>query len=145
MPEPAQILVAGRDRTAELSAPLAVLVREMEQRGASVFLPHDRSSLRLRDATSGPELMSLYAEQLRYRQHVDISTTILPPTRGACGWLINRVQVLLWRVMRYQHQRAFFRQNLINSHLLGLLEMQIRELRALRSEVESLRKGKEPS
>ena len=128
MPEPAQILVAGRDRTAELSAPLAVLVREMEQRGASVFLPHDRSSLRLRDATSAPELMSLYADQLRFRHHVDLATT-----------------VLLWRILRYQHQRAFFRQNLINSHLVGLLDMQTRELRALRSEVEALRKGKEPS
>lgn len=145
MPEPAQILVAGRDRTAELSAPLAVLVREMEQRGASVFLPHDRSSLRLRDATSAPELMSLYADQLRFRHHVDLATTVLPPARGACGRLINRVRVLLWRILRYQHQRAFFRQNLINSHLVGLLDMQTRELRALRSEVEALRKGKEPS
>jgi hypothetical protein len=142
MSEQPQILIGGHDRTAALAAPMAEAVAEMERRKDSVFLPSHMSSLRLREARNGPELMSIYADLLRYRHHVDPAVFVLPPARSGRGRVVNLVRRLFWKILRHQHERMFFRQNLINSHLTGLLDIQAREIRDLRNELELLRKGR---
>ena len=142
MSEQTQILIDGHDRTAEFAKSMAAAVQAMEQRKDSVFLPPHLSALRLREARSGAELGSLYADILRYRCHVDPSAFFLPPPRTLRQRAMNLLRRLLWKVLRYQHERMFFRQNLINSHLTGLLDLQARELQALRGELAELRRGK---
>ncbi len=139
-----QIVIGGCDRTAELLEPMAGAVRAMEERKDSVFLPEHVSALRLACVRSGTELALEYARLIRYSQHVDPGAFCLPPPRGAKGRVMHALRMVLWKVLRYQHERMFFRQNLVNSHLTGLLELQARELRLLRSEVDQLRVGKGP-
>ncbi len=143
MSEQKQILIGGRDQTADFAVPMAAAVQAMEQRKDSVFLPPHMSALRLREARSGAELVSLYADILRYRHHIDPSALDLPPPRNLRQRAMNLIRRLLWKVLRYQHERMFFRQNLVNSHLTGLLDLQARELQALRVELAELRRGKD--
>jgi hypothetical protein len=143
MADQAQILIGGREVTPDFAPAMNAAVRQMEQRKDSVFLPPHMSALRLRTARSGSELGATYADLLRYRHHVNPAAFFLPPARNLRERVLNGMRRLLWKVLRYQHERLFFRQNLINSHFTGLLDLQARELQALRAEVESLRPGKD--
>ena len=66
---------------------------------------------------------------LRYRDGVDTLPFHIPGRPGLCGRLIVQVKKGLWKILRYQHDRIAFRQNLINTMLASALEFEIAQRR----------------
>ncbi len=79
---------------------------------------------------------------LRYRDAVDTLDFDIPRRPGPVGGCWQRAKRLLWKLLRYQHDRIAFRQNLINGLFTQALEnewrLRCRETAALRARVEAL-------
>lgn len=116
----------GRDVSAEWGEHLRDEVAHMQARQRCAFWPAHLSALRLREASSEGAYDLIFADLLRYRRHVDTQAVAPEPRPGLRGRLAAGLHRLLWRLMRFQHERLFFRQNLINSHLAALAEFQAR-------------------
>lgn len=114
----------------------------MEATRDCVFLPENMSALRLRDARDEDEYGRLFARLLHYRNHVDTQAFHVARRDGFVGGLLAKLRLKLWRVLRYQHDRMFFRQNLVNSHMTALLEAQAscfsREIEQLRARIDAM-------
>lgn len=120
------IACGGRDVSADVGEQVRKDVERMQALQRCAFIPAHISALRLRDAPCETVFDLNFADLLRYRQHVDTRASALdvhPGLRRLFSTVLHRA---LWRLMRFQHERLFFRQNLINSHVAALLEMQAR-------------------
>lgn len=133
-----KLWIAGQDRTAEFQAAVERETERMAARGACVFFPEDISALRLRRAQHEADYLVLFSELVRRRHHIDTLGFRIPRRPGPIGALGAALRRVLWRVLRYQHDRMAYRQNLVNSHLFALVEQQGAELRALRARVAAL-------
>ncbi len=127
-----KIVVAGTDRTAEWAPRIEAEVARMSAQGECVFLPPALSALRLREARTESEYLGLLTELARRRHHIDTLGFRAPRRPGAVGIIMGRVRAFLWRLLRYQHDRMAYRQNLVNSHLMALVELQGAEIAELR-------------
>jgi hypothetical protein len=108
----------------------------MAARKECIFLPPSISALRLRDARDEREYVDILTELVRLRHHID-TLDFRPPRRpGLLGAIMGRLRMLLWRLLRYQHDRMAFRQNQVNSCLMALIEFQGLELQRLRRHVQ---------
>lgn len=96
----------------------------MKAAGTCAFFPASISALRLRDAPSEAAYLSTFAELVRHRQHTDTRSLPLPRRPGVKGWFAGKLRTALWRVLRYQHDRMSFRQNLVNSNFAMLLDLE---------------------
>ncbi len=119
-----KIAIAGKDRSADLGPVLAADARERARDPSHVDLPWSLHALSLRDQKTGSAYFDHYLELLRRKNHVDTLNFDIPhrPGLGGRAWML--VKKVLWKVLRYQHARMAFRQNLINSHLTSALEYQ---------------------
>ncbi len=120
-----KIVVAGTDRTAEIGARLqataghiAIAPRKPAQ------IEHAISSLRLADTTSESHYHQEFLRLLRYRDNVDTLPFVIPRKPGLIGGLIAKGKARLWSLLRYQHDRITFRQNLINNLYTSALELE---------------------
>lgn len=134
-----KILLAGKDVTEAWRGDLARETSRMAESGACIFLPAEISALRLREAKSESEYTEILTDLVRRRQHIDALGFKVQRRRGWIGVPLWIVRVILWKLLRYQHDRMAFRQNQVNSNLMALLEAQGGEIAALRREVERLR------
>lgn len=139
-----KIQIAGKDRTEELRPALQAEAAERTRNPRCLFLPWYFHALSLGDQKSAPSFYDRYLELLRYKNHVNTVVFDIPSGRGplARPWVLFKK--ILWKLLRYQHERMMFRQNLINSHLTSALEFQRDlwrdEAKALRARVEALEK-----
>lgn len=149
MTENPSILIAGKDCTQNLSPAMSEATVRMHSLGECYYLAPHMSSLRLRDARNESELVAIYAELMRFRHHVGFSDLRPSAPRNLRDRILNTLRGFLWKLLLYQHEKSFFRQNLINSHFTGLLELQARhfarEIARLQSEVAALRKSDQQS
>ena len=123
-----KLKVAGQDRTHDLGRELRQQAEVME-RGEANRKP--KSSL------MAPDIMPLarvqseaeYLDQLigliRSRNAVDTLDFAIPRKRGVVGRLMTRLKARLWKLLRYQHDRIAFQQNLINALQGSALEYEI--------------------
>lgn len=136
------ITVAGQDLTASLQADFQPQLAAMTASGRFLKLPPGISALRLRSAVSEADYARVMSRLLQHRNHVDLQAFEIPRRPGRRGRLVSRFKQLLWKVLRYQHDRVCFRQNLVNSHVTALLAFQgerfDRELAELRDRVAAL-------
>lgn len=104
------------------------LIREGMQHRADhappVEVPGDVNALTLRDASSESEYLETFLRLMRYRDNVDTMPFEIPHRGGWRGRLTAWIKRHLWRLLRYQHDRITFRQNLINSLYTHALEYQ---------------------
>lgn len=123
-----KITIAGRDRTDDLGPVLRTQAEAMA-RGDTICqpakLPDEISALALSRTTSAEDYLSELTRLLRYREGVDALSFHIPVRPGRCGRLLGRVKQGLWKLLRYQHERMAFRQNLINAQLTSALEFEI--------------------
>jgi hypothetical protein len=88
---------------------------------------------------------------LRYRDAVDTLDFDIPCRPGRIGRYIQLMKRYLWKLLRYQHDRITFRQNMINGLFTQALENELllrrRETEELRARVAALeaRSGKPPT
>jgi len=64
---------------------------------------------------------------LRYRDAFDTYDFDIPRKPGPVGSVMARVKKALWKLLRYQHDRIAFRQNLINSLFTNAVEFEMAE------------------
>lgn len=83
---------------------------------------------------------------LRYRDAVDTLDFAIPYRPGPTGGIMRRLKQILWKLLRYQHDRILFRQNLVNGLFTAALENEMtlrkREMDELRARIEALENGK---
>ena len=136
-----KILVANNDRTPELQPRLLEQSKRCEADPRCAFLPWTLNALSLRDAKDGAAYYRRFLELIRYKNHVDTLVFEIPRRAGFAGALMARFKRFLWKLLRYQHDRMAFRQNLINSQLTSALEFQQAEIKKLEDRLSHLERG----
>jgi hypothetical protein len=137
-----KILVAGKDRTQALAPLLSEDARRRGQDPRCLFLDWSVNALSLADAPSGEAYLDKFLHLTRHKNHVDTRVFDIPRRPGPAGRLLAAFKRLLWKLLRYQHDRVTFRQNLINSNVTALLEFQRDEIRRLAARVAELERGR---
>lgn len=123
-----KITIAGRDRTDDLGPVLRTQAEDMARGDTScqpARLPDEISALVLARTKSAEDYLSEMMRLLRYREGVDALPFHIPVRPGRCGRILGRVKQGLWKLLRYQHERMAFRQNLINAQLTSALEFEV--------------------
>jgi len=118
-----KITVANQDRTADLGAALQASARARRQSGPQpIILPPEISALALRDAASDADYLAILIRLMRRREDSDTRDFDVPRRAGRAGALLAAVKKALWKLLRYQHDRMAFQQNLFNELTVSALE-----------------------
>jgi len=122
-----KISIAGQDRTRDLGQALHQQAEAMTHGAASRKLsplPPEINALALTQAKSDAEYMDHLIRLIRYRDAVGPLDFDIPRKPGLAGLILTRLKAFLWKLLRYQHERIAFRQNLINTQLTSALEFE---------------------
>lgn len=125
-----KILVAGQDRTPDLGAEIqkcAAALKKRKGRAAPPEISPEIGALVLHKATSDADYLEQLIRLLRYRDAFDTHDFDIPRKPGLLGAVMARLKSVLWRLLRYQHDRIAFRQNLINSLFTNAIEFEALE------------------
>lgn len=137
-----KIIVANRDRTAELGPSLKVDAEQRARDPRCLFLDWSVNALSLSDATSEVDYLDRFIRLTRYKNHVDTRIFDIPRSAGLKGRIMTVVKQVLWKVLRYQHDRMAFRQNLVNSNLIAAVEFQRDAMKRMQDEMDSMKAGR---
>lgn len=142
-----KLSIAGRDRTQDLGPALrrqAEIMARGDDRHQPARIAADISALALARAKSDAEYMDHLIRLIRYRDAVDTPDFDIPRKPGLAGLIMARFKAFLWKLLRYQHDRIAFRQNLINTQLTSALEFEFtqrqKEMADLKRRVAELEK-----
>ena len=142
-----KLIVAGQDRTADLGAAVRADAARRPMGPKPGTLPESISALRLRQSASEADYLAELLRLLRYRDNVDTLPLDIPRRPGLAGALAAKIKAVLWKVLRYQHNRITGRQNMINNLYTSALEFEHRarqrEIQELRRRLEALEQKKE--
>lgn len=133
-----KIVIANQDRTAELEPALRAEADLLLAHPDHVQLPAVLHALSLREARGEVDFLERWTAMVRRKCHVDTLKFEIPRRPGLVGGLLQRMRVVLWKALRYQHNRVVSRQNLVNSHLVATLEFQADEISRLRERLDVL-------
>jgi len=130
-----KLIVAGRDRAADLGARLAAEGRALEAdgRGASRYGPAD-SALTLRDARDEGAYLRELIRLVRLRSSVALSSAPWPARPGFFGRAAASLRGVLWRILRYQHERTA-------AELNGVLRMHADALAFQQARIDALERA----
>ncbi len=140
-----KLFVNNRDRTEELKERIAAGLRSHDKSRPPCLVPAELNALELRKANSQTEYLATLTRLIRYRDNVGTTSFDIPHRGGLRGRCSVWIKQRLWNLLRYQHDRITFRQNLINSLYTSALEYEWEERRAeiarLESRIAALEKG----
>jgi hypothetical protein len=122
-----KLILNGHDRSADLGAELAAAARQRPAGQKPYAMAEAISALRLQSAATEAEYGTELLRLLRYRDNVDTLPFEIPRKRGWVGALTAQIKRMLWKVLRYQHDRVTSRQNLINHLYTNALECEHRQ------------------
>ncbi|MFN2352425.1 MAG: hypothetical protein ABR497_10810 [Kiritimatiellia bacterium] len=101
----------------------------------------------LAHCASDADYLEHFMRLLRYRDAVDTLDFEIPCRPGPAGRLMRALKRVLWKLLRYQHDRIAFRQNLINGLHTQALEWELRqrqrEIAELRGRITALERQAE--
>jgi len=139
--------VAGQDRTQTLGPALrqqAEIMARGDDHHQPARIAADISALALARAKSDADYLAHLIRLIRHRDAVDTLAFDIPRKPGLAGRCMQRLKALLWKLLRYQHDRITFRQNLINTQLTSALEFEVaqrqKEMADLKRRVAKLEK-----
>jgi hypothetical protein len=136
-----ELLVAGKDRTSDWGAQIAVKATTLK---GLRFLSSHHSALSLKESHDASEYLDRFCDLLRMRHGVNTEDFPIPTRPGLMGSAFRAIKTVLWKLLRYQHDRIAFQQNVINELVITAVNLQqaaIRErLADLEREVETLKK-----
>ncbi|MFA5042686.1 MAG: hypothetical protein WC381_07295 [Kiritimatiellia bacterium] len=127
-----KLSVAGQDRTQDLGIDLRRRAEAMKRSPAGrklAPLPPEIGALALARAGSDAEYMERLIRLIGYRDAVDTLDFDIPRKPGLTSLIMPRLKAFLWKLLRYQHDRIVFRQNLINTQLTSALEFEFAQRR----------------
>jgi hypothetical protein len=136
-----KILVGGKDRSQELGPALSEDARIRGEDPRCLFLDWSVNALSLADARDESDYLERLTRLVRYKNHVDTRIFDIPRKPGIRGSILAAFKQFLWKLLRYQHDRVTFRQNLVNSNVMALIEFQREEIRKLEARVADLERG----
>jgi len=117
-----ELFVAGKDRSSDIGVELTR--RSIRHQGAlSPWSPAD-SALTLKESTSPDDYLDRTVRLMRLRGAVSTEAFPIPGRSGAAGTLLRKIKTILWKLLRYQHDRMAFQQNAINELIIGSIEFQ---------------------
>lgn len=122
-----KLSIAGQDRTKDLGAALrqqAGIIARGDTSCQPARLPAEISALALARAKSDADYMDRFIRLIRCRDAVDTLPFHIPRKPGFAGRCMASFKAFLWKLLRYQHDRIAFRQNLINTQLTSALEFE---------------------
>lgn len=133
-----KIIVADQDRTNDLGPDILSRALELKKRSGRDAPPRISSeigALALKKARSDADYLAHFIRLLRYRDACDTCDFYIPRRPGFPGSLMAGIKKTLWKLMRYQHDRIVFRQNLINGLFTNAIEFEIAERRRTHAEL----------
>lgn len=119
-----KVLIANNDRTADLGSEIQRSARARRRDRESGFVSSDISALCLLKAASEEQYLCEFIRLLRRRDAFDTLDFDVPRRPGPLGWIMAKFKRLLWKLLRYQHDRIAFKQNLINGMFTNVLELE---------------------
>lgn len=117
-----QLELAGQDRTADVGADLTR--RATRHQGPLSRWAATDSALCLKTSRSTGEFMAHYCRLLRLRYALSTEPFPIPGKPGATGRFLRRLKGILWKVLRYQHDRMAFQQTAVNELVISAIEFQ---------------------
>lgn len=139
------ITINNQDRTTELKARIEQGMQSHSDRPPPVQVPAELNALALRDARTQSEYQETLTRLIRYRDNVDTMPFDIPNRGGWIGKIAVLFKKVWWKLLRYQHDRITFRQNLINSLYASALEYERdqrrSEVAALETRIKKLEEG----
>lgn len=127
-----KILIAGQDCTKELGGEIrqkSAALKKLSGRAAPPNISTEIGALALHKASSDADYLNHFVRLLRYRDAFDTYDFDIPRKPGPFGAIMARIKRVLWKLLRYQHDRIAFRQNLINGLFTGAVEFEMMERR----------------
>lgn len=141
-----KITVAGKDRTAEIGQQIAADAARLKATCSIDSLSPEHSALLLKQAASRDDYTRRFIGLLRIRHGARTTDFYIPRGPGLKGKVAVALKSFLWKLLRYQHDRMAYQQNLINELAINALEFQqdqlSQELADLKQRVEGLEKGR---
>lgn len=135
-----KIIISGKDRTGDVGAQIVEDAARRAKDPRCAFLPWSTSALSLRDEKCAPDYLDRFLLLLRSKTHVGTLAFDIPRRPGLMGHIQGAARAFLWRVLRYQHDRLAFRQNVINTQLASALEFERAESKKLAERIAALEK-----
>ncbi len=125
-----KIMIAGQDCTKELGGEIqerAAALKKLTGRAAPPQVSTEIGALALHKASSDADYLNHFARLLRYRDAFDTYDFDIPRRPGLAGAIMAKIKKMLWKLLRYQHDRIAFRQNLINGLFTSAVEFEMAE------------------
>jgi len=125
-----KILIAGHDCTKQLGGEIwqrAAELKKLKGRAAPPKVSAEIGALALHKSVSDADYLNHFVRLLRYRDAFDTYAFDIPRRPGLSGAIMARVKKALWKLLRYQHDRIAFRQNLINGLFTSAVEFEMAE------------------
>jgi len=116
------IRIAGQDRSADIGVELAS--RAARHQGALSRWSPDDSALSLMTARDPGDYLDRFCRLLRLRYTVSTEAFPIPGKSGTVGTLMRKFKSILWKLLRYQHDRMAFQQNAINELVISSVDFQ---------------------
>ncbi len=140
------VTVSGQDRTGELGQALAAEAARLQAAGGIGELAPEHTALRLKRSRDLDDYVYHFIELLRMRHGVRTSDYYVPRGPGLRGKVAVALKTVLWKLLRYQHDRLTLQQNLINELEINVVEFQRdrlnQELADLKRRVAELEQGR---
>ena len=141
-----QLTVGGKDRAADLGRQVAAEAARLQASGGIGALSPGHSALALRASADRDDYLRRFIELLRLRHGLRTADYYVPRAPGLRGLLSAALKKYLWKLLRYQHDRMAFQQNLVNELAIAALEFQRaeseRDLAELKRRVAALEQGR---
>ena len=122
------LTVAGEDRSGDLGRQVAAEAARLQATGTVGALSPEHSARMLKAAADRPDYLRRYLELLRLRHGIRTADYYIPRGPGLRGKAALALKTVLWKLLRYQHDRMAFQQNAVNELAIDALEFQREEL-----------------
>ena len=124
-----RVIIASQDRTATLGAQIRESARRRADGGTPRFLSPEHSALTLKAAHDQADYLRIYSRLIGIRHGIQTESFAIPRKAGWGGAIVARIKKLLWKLLRYQHDRMAGQQNLVNELVIAGLEFEREECR----------------
>jgi len=124
-----RVLIANQDRTETIGAQIRESARRRAASGRPPFLSPEHSALTLKAAHDQADYLRIYSRLIGMRHGIRTGSFAIPRKAGLVGTIATRIKEFLWKLLRYQHDRIVWQQNLINELVIAGLEFEREEYR----------------
>lgn len=131
-----KIWVGNQDVTETLGRDVAVLAQQRSSTISPKFHDARVTALRLRESKSEAEFFETFMYLLRIRHGASTDAFDIPRRPGPFSGITQWLKKGLWKLLRYQHDRMTFQQNLINEMLIHAIEFEMGERQRRINELE---------